>query len=148
MGLPVGEKLLELTFNREKGNSSATNGGKRELGIVNMLHFINGTIWKTLFGRQADGLEQSNNDDSEYWILDKQPVTNRFTSVGKQAYSGPNCAFYIAGILEGFLCAANLQAKVTPVINRKTEEQKEDGGQQNVAESGAANPYSDGNISS
>ena len=57
MGLPVGERLLELTFNREKGSSSATNGGKRELGIVNMLHFINEKLWKTLFGRTADGLE-------------------------------------------------------------------------------------------
>ena len=57
MGMPVGERLLELTFNREKGSSSATNGGKRELGIVNMLHFINEKLWKTLFGRTADGLE-------------------------------------------------------------------------------------------
>lgn len=112
MGLTVGERLLELTFNREKGNSAATSGGKRELGIVNMLHFINEKLWKTLFGRQADGLKQSQSSDSEYWILEKQPVTNRFTSVGKSGYGGPNCAFYIAGILEGFLCAANLHAKV------------------------------------
>ena len=123
MGMPVGERLLELTFNREKGSSSATNGGKRELGIVNMLHFINEKLWKTLFGRTADGLEQSDNDDSEYWILDKNPVTNKFTSVGKtQDINGPNCAFYIAGILEGFLCAANLYAKVQPVVQQKSTE--------------------------
>ena len=117
IGLPVGERLLELTFNREKGSSTATSGGKRELGIVNMLHFINEKLWKTLFGRTADGLEQSDNDDSEYWILDKSPVTNKFTSVGKtQDINGPNCAFYIAGILEGFLCGAQLYAKVQPVV--------------------------------
>ena len=75
--------MLELAFYREKGNSVATNGGKREIEIVSMLHFINGTLWKQLFGRPADGLEQSNTDDSEYWLSDRNPVTNMFTSVGK-----------------------------------------------------------------
>ena len=108
--------MLELSFYREKGTSNATSNGKRELEIVNMLHFINSTLWKQLFGRQADGLEQSNIDDSEYWLSDRQPVTNKFTSVGKNN-SGPNCAYFIAGILEGFLRSANLSAKVTPVIS-------------------------------
>ena len=109
--------MLELSFYREKGNSSATNSGKRELEIVNMLHFINTSLWKQLFGRQADGLEQSNTDDSEYWLSDRSPVTNKFTSIGKDRnYAGPNCAYFIAGILEGFLRSANLAAKVTPVI--------------------------------
>ena len=117
MGLPVGEKLLELTFYREKGNKDVTNAGKRILGIVDMLHFINEKLWKTLFSRTADGLEQSDSNDSEYWILDKQPVTNKFTSAGKtKDYTGYNCSYYIAGILEGFLCAADLTAKVVPVI--------------------------------
>ena len=72
MGLPVGERLLELTFNREMGNSSkVTDKGKREIGIVNMLHHINEKLWKTLFGRAADGLEMSENSDDEYWITDK-----------------------------------------------------------------------------
>ena len=116
--MPIGEKMLELTFYREKGNSHATSSGKRELEIVNMLHFINGTLWKQLFGRAADGLEQSNTDDSEYWLSDKSPVTNKFTSIGKDRnFSGPNCAYFIAGILEGFLRSSNLAAKVTPVIH-------------------------------
>ena len=103
-----------------------------------MLHFINEKLWKTLFGRTADGLEQSDNDDSEYWILDKNPVTNKFTSVGKtQDINGPNCAFYIAGILEGFLCAANLHAKVQPVVQQKAAEA--DAG---MNESTSPNPYS------
>ena len=84
MGLQVGERLIELTFNREMGNSiRATDKGKREIGIVNMLHHINEKLWKTLFGRAADGLEQSDSSDSEYWLFDKGPVTNKFTSVGK-----------------------------------------------------------------
>jgi len=110
--------MLELSFYREKGSQNATNSGKRELEIVNMLHFINTTLWKQLFGRAADGLEQSNTDDSEYWLSDKSPVTNKFASIGKDRnFSGPNCAYFVAGILEGFLRSANLSAKVTPVIH-------------------------------
>ena len=46
-------------------------------------------------------------------------MTNKFTSIGKDRnYSGPNCAYFIAGILEGFLRSSNLSAKVTPVIHQ------------------------------
>lgn len=118
LGVPIGEKMVELSFYREKGNSHATSSGKRELEIVNMLHHINTNFWKQLFGRHADGLEQSNTDDSEYWLSDRSPVTNKYTSIGRDRnYSGPNCAYFIAGIIEGFLGAGNLTAKVTPVIH-------------------------------
>lgn len=46
MGLPIGEKILELSFYREKGGPKACDNGKRELRIVYMLQFINSTIWK------------------------------------------------------------------------------------------------------
>jgi len=112
LGFPVGEKVLELLFFREKGGSSgACNNGRRETKIVNMLHFINNNVWKTLFGKVADGLEQSIEDADEYRILDKNPITNKFTSTGKGSHI--NCAAYIAGILEGYLCAAKMDAKVT-----------------------------------
>ena len=118
LGKPVGEKMIELAFYREMRTPNATNSGKRELEIVNMLHFINTTLWKQLFGRQADGLEQSNTDDTEYWLSDRGPVTNKFTSIGKDRnFAGPNCAYFIAGIIEGFLRSANLAAKVTPVLH-------------------------------
>ena len=55
--MPIGEKMLELSFYREMGRSNATSGAKREIEIVNMLHFINTTLWKQLFGKTADGLE-------------------------------------------------------------------------------------------
>ena len=51
LGRPVGDRILELMFYREKGTSQACNNGKREIKIVNMLHFINTQIWKSLFGR-------------------------------------------------------------------------------------------------
>lgn len=108
----MGEKLLELMFYREKGGiSGACQNGKRETKIVSMLHFINNVVWKALFGKPADGLEQSIEDEDEYRILDKQPVTNKYTSMGKSG--NLNCASYMAGIIEGILVASKMHARVT-----------------------------------
>ena len=68
-------------FYREKGTSAACDAGKREIKIINMLYFINNQIWKTLFGKNADGLEQSVEDSNEYRILERTPITNRFVSI-------------------------------------------------------------------
>lgn len=56
-------------------------------------------------------MEQSIEDEDEYRILDKSPVTNKFTSMGK--VTNVNCASYIAGIIEGILSSAKMYAKVT-----------------------------------
>jgi hypothetical protein len=40
LGLPVGERILELMFYREKGNNAACSGGKREVKVINMLYFV------------------------------------------------------------------------------------------------------------
>ncbi len=78
--MPIGSRILELTFYREKGTSLPCTGGKREIKIINMLYFIQNQIWKSLFGRPADGLEQSVEDSNEFRILDKSPFTNKFVS--------------------------------------------------------------------
>jgi hypothetical protein len=41
LGTPVGERILELQCYRDKGSSNTCSVGKREIRIVNMLHFIN-----------------------------------------------------------------------------------------------------------
>lgn len=92
-----------------------------------MLHFINNVIWKALFGKQADGLEQSIEDEDEYRILDKQPVTNKFTSMGK--VTNLNCASYVAGIIEGVLNSAKMYAKVTAHLYGEGDETQPDGSQ-------------------
>lgn len=104
LGQGVGEKVLELSFYREKPQSqNVCSSMKREVRIVNMLHLINTQVWKLLFGKQADGLEQSLEDDDEYRLLDKQPITNKYTSTGRGC--SLNCSSYIAGIIEGILRA-------------------------------------------
>jgi hypothetical protein len=74
-----------------------------------MLHFINNQVWKSFFGKQADGLEQSMEDEDEYRILEKQPVTNKFIS---KSYN-VNCAAYMAGIIEGILNSSKLSCTVS-----------------------------------
>ena len=70
---PIGERVLELAMYREN-----RSGGKRFTTIVDTLHFIHTQVWKLLFGRQADVLEQSQDEEDEYWLRDEDPVTNKY----------------------------------------------------------------------
>jgi len=51
-GYRVGTRLLELIVWRDKNS-------KRETRVLGILYFIHTTVWKTLFGKQADTLEKS-----------------------------------------------------------------------------------------
>ena len=46
LGKPIGERILDLAFYREKGSAAACSGGKREIKIVEMLLFVKDKIWK------------------------------------------------------------------------------------------------------
>ena len=115
---------MELLFFREKGgHSGACSSGKRENRLVSMLHLINNQVFKSLFGKPADGLEQSIEDEDEYRILDKAPITNRFANMGKGGASQhTNCAAFIAGIIEGMLCASKFTCRVTAHIFGEEED--------------------------
>ena len=102
-GYPIGEKLLEISFLREKGH-------KKETKIVNLLQFIHNTIWKHLFGKQADGIQRSTDDLYEYRLIENNPIVNKFIY---QKGSSVNCASFIAGIIEGFLNSACFKCKVS-----------------------------------
>uniref|UniRef100_A0A8C1QAB7 Trafficking protein particle complex subunit 5-like n=2 Tax=Cyprinus carpio TaxID=7962 RepID=A0A8C1QAB7_CYPCA len=56
MGQGVGASLLDVLVMREKN-------GKRETKVLNILLFIKVNVWKSLFGKEADKLEQANDDD-------------------------------------------------------------------------------------
>ena len=49
MGYHIGERLLNLIFIRDKQF-------KRETRLINILIFIKNSVWKTLFGKEADKL--------------------------------------------------------------------------------------------
>ncbi|XP_073990918.1 trafficking protein particle complex subunit 31 [Rhodnius prolixus] len=105
MGQEVGIKLIDLYYMREKN-------GKREIKLLNMLLFIRSTLWKGLFGKEADKLEHANDDERIYYLIEKEPLVNKFISVPKDKGS-LNCAMFIAGIIEAVLNAAGFTAKVT-----------------------------------
>ncbi|XP_071444182.1 trafficking protein particle complex subunit 5 [Hetaerina americana] len=105
MGREVGVKFIDLLFVRERN-------GKRETKLLNMLLFIKSTLWKSLFGKEADMLEHANDDERTYYIIEKEPIVNRYISVPKDKGS-LNCAVFTAGIVEAVLCGCGFPAKVT-----------------------------------
>jgi hypothetical protein len=64
LGYRVGLRLFELLCWRDRAV-------KRETKHLQMLIFIHSVVWKTLFGKQADSLEKSNDhaDECNYWSL-------------------------------------------------------------------------------
>lgn len=75
---------------------------KRETKLTQMLLFVKTTVWKNLFGKEAEKLEHANDDERTYYIIEKQPLVNTFISVPKDKGT-LNCANFTAGIVEGVL---------------------------------------------
>lgn len=118
LGLPVGVRILELVFYREKGSANACSNAKREIKILQMLYLVQNKVWPALFGKAADGLELSVNDPNEYRILDKSPLTNKFVSSQEP---GSNCSSFIAGIVEGIFCSCKMDCKVTAYYDKDSQ---------------------------
>ncbi|XP_014673325.1 PREDICTED: trafficking protein particle complex subunit 5-like [Priapulus caudatus] len=105
LGRHVGFRILDLMFVRERNY-------KREVKLLNMLLFIKSSLWKTLFGKEADKLEHANDDEKTYYIIEKESLVNKYISVPKDKGS-LNCAAFTAGIVEAVLEGCNFPAKVT-----------------------------------
>ncbi|KAH7727234.1 trafficking protein particle complex 5 [Aphelenchoides avenae] len=101
----VGVRLIDLIVLREKSY-------KRDTKLLSMLMFIKGTVWKTLFNKEADKLERSNDDPCKYFLIEKEPMVNTFISLPKDK-SSLNCASFVAGIIEAFLTESNFPCHVT-----------------------------------
>ncbi|QIW94693.1 hypothetical protein AMS68_000211 [Peltaster fructicola] len=98
-GYPIGIKLLDLLLYRQP------RAATRPTRLLELLQFIHGTLWRALFGRNADALEQSTTKKNEYMIVDNEPVVNTYISIPKEM-SQLNCAAFVAGIMEGVCDAA------------------------------------------
>jgi hypothetical protein len=105
LGFQVGSRMLDLVFVREKA-------ARRETKLLNVLLFVKSTLWKTLFGKEADKLEHANDDERTYYVIEKEPLVNKFISVPKDKGS-LNCAAFEAGIIEAVLDGCNFPAKVS-----------------------------------
>lgn len=104
-GYRVGSRILELLTWREKVP-------KREIKVLGILYFIHSTVWKALFGKQADSLEKSTENEDEYMISDNEPILTKYISVPKEL-SQLNCNAFVAGIVEAVLDGCQFPARVT-----------------------------------
>eukprot|EP01033_Poteriospumella_lacustris_P019588 gene19588-14206_t len=105
LGYSIGQKLIEMISCRDRAT-------KRETRLVGMLQYVSNVLWKHLFGKAADNLERSMENEDEYMIHENSPVTNTFVSVPADM-GHLNCAAFIAGIIAGALDSARFNAKVT-----------------------------------
>lgn len=48
-------------------------------------------MWRALFGKEVDKLEQANDDYKTYYIIEKESIVNMYISVPKEN-STLNCA--------------------------------------------------------
>ena len=67
-GKSVGYRVLELeTFRHRRG--------RRDKKIIPMLQFVTGPCWKSLFGKEADALQASADEEGVYMIYEAKPVS-------------------------------------------------------------------------
>lgn len=104
-GKHIGYRIIDLIVNRDKNF-------RRETKIINILMFIKTVLWRTLFNKDADKLEQANDDNSIYYLIESEPITNKFMSIPKDK-GNLNCASFIAGIIEAALEQCCFPSKVT-----------------------------------
>nr|CAG4635815.1 EOG090X0H7V [Artemia franciscana] len=107
LGYHVGQKMLDVVWYREKGS-------KRETKLLQVLLFIKSIFWKNLFGKEADKLEHSGSNEREYYLIEKEPLVNRYISVPKDK-GNFNPATFAAGVVEAVLDGSGFPAKTSAV---------------------------------
>lgn len=105
LGKHIGYRIVDLIIARDKNF-------RRETRVTNMLMFIKTVFWRTLFNKEADKLEQANDDLSVYYLIETEPITNKFVSMPKDKGQF-NCASFVAGIIEAALEQCCFPNKVT-----------------------------------
>lgn len=108
LGYDVGIRVIDLYFVRERNS-------KRETKMINILLFVKTTLWKCLFGKEADKVEHANDEECTYYILEKEPLVNKYISVPKDKGS-LNCASFTAGIIEAVLVNSGYVSGVLHVL--------------------------------
>lgn len=73
---------------------------------------IHTQVWKAVFGKPADAIEKSVENDDEYMIVDNDPPITRNISVPRDM-SQLSCSSFAAGIVEAVLDGLGFPARVT-----------------------------------
>ncbi|KAF6770559.1 hypothetical protein AHF37_11282 [Paragonimus kellicotti] len=71
-GKHVGERMVDVVYRREKPL-------KRDTRLYNALVFLKSTFWKSVFGKEADELERDGVNENMYYMIEHEPLVNRFT---------------------------------------------------------------------
>lgn len=67
------------------------------LPTYDVIRFVHTSVWKALFGKQADVLEKDDDHDNQYMITDHDMLVNRFVSVPRDM-GGFNCASFVVSV--------------------------------------------------
>ncbi|KAI8868008.1 TRAPP I complex, partial [Ramicandelaber brevisporus] len=115
-GKQVGSRLFEVLALRERSI-------KRETKVLNVLYFLQATVWKSLFGRAADSIEKSTSSEDEYMIIDADPLVTRYVNVPREMGGALSCAAFVAGIIEAImtasLCPCVVTAHTVPIEGKR-----------------------------
>lgn len=113
MGRQVGLRALAMQTQRAQSASNPKRP-QRETRLLKTLLWVHSTLWKVVFGVQADNLERSTESDrsDEYMITTNVPLFSRGISVPKEM-TQLSVEAYAAGIVEGALDGLGFPARVT-----------------------------------
>ncbi|ETW87631.1 hypothetical protein HETIRDRAFT_307303 [Heterobasidion irregulare TC 32-1] len=109
LGYRLGTRVLELMVWRAE---SASKMPKREIRFLPALMSIHTNVWKAVFGKPADAIEKSVENEDEYMIIDNDPIITRNISIPRDM-SQLSCSSFTAGIVEAVLDGLGFPARVT-----------------------------------
>ncbi|BGP26592.1 TRAPP complex subunit Trs31 [Rhodotorula toruloides] len=116
IGYRVGARLLELLPLRDYlypvSSLRSPPPPSRTLRLLPILTYVHSTLYRYLFGRPADSLERSTDNDDEYMIGDDDMIITRGIEVPKEM-KDLSCGALVAGIVEAVMDGAGFPARVT-----------------------------------
>lgn len=117
LGYRVGLRLVELLPIRDSlfplSSLRSPPPPTRVLRLLPMLSYIHSTLYRYLFGRPADSLEKSTENEDEYMIGDDDMLVTRGVEVPKEMQE-LSCAALVAGIVEAVMDGAGF---VRPLLS-------------------------------
>lgn len=109
LGYRVGSRLLELLPLRDYlypiSSLRSPPPPTRTLRLLPILSYVHSTLYRYLFGRPADSLERSTDNEDEYMIGDDDMVVTRGVEVPKEM-SELSCGALVAGVVEAVMDGA------------------------------------------
>ncbi|KAH7930601.1 TRAPP I complex [Leucogyrophana mollusca] len=109
LGYRIGTRVLELMVWRAESSSKAP---KREIRLLPALMSVHTQVWRAVFGRPADAIEKSVENEDEYMIIDNDPPIERHISVPRDM-NQLSCSSFTAGVVEAVFDGLGFPARVT-----------------------------------